>query len=116
MSQAVVLAKNVIGFCSLHTEDKETEKENGVNISMTSQYKQNKPSSDDQLDQVFIAFARVFSGTVKKGQKLYVLGPKHDPAKALQKVGSFMPVIHETFDKFENRTKRGKCCRLHLHQ
>ena len=55
---------------------------------MTSQYQQNKPTSDDQLDHVFIAFARVFSGIVKKGQKLYVLGPKHDPAKALQKVGS----------------------------
>ena len=36
--------------------------------------------------QVFIAFARVFSGTVRRGQKLYVLGPKHDPAKALHQV------------------------------
>ena len=81
--------ENVIVSCLLHTEDKEirAEKENGINISMTSQCEQNKPASDDPLDQVFIAFARVFSGTVKKGQKLYVLGPKHDPAKALQKVG-----------------------------
>lgn len=38
---------------------------------------------DDTSDTVFIAFARVYSGTVKKGQQLYVLGPKHDPAKAL---------------------------------
>ena len=53
---------------------------------MTNLNKQNKLAAEDQLDQVFIAFARVFSGTVKKGQKLYVLGPKHDPAKALQKV------------------------------
>ena len=81
--------ENVIVPCLRHTEDKiKTEKENGVNISTTSQCEQNKPASDDQLDQVFIAFARVFSGAVKKGQKLYVLGPKHDPAKALQKVGS----------------------------
>ncbi|ESO00697.1 hypothetical protein HELRODRAFT_187216 [Helobdella robusta] len=29
---------------------------------------------------VFIAFARVFSGTLKKGQKLYVFGPKHHPS------------------------------------
>jgi len=36
-------------------------------------------SDDDQ--QVFIAFARVFSGTVRRGQMLYVLGPKHDPCK-----------------------------------
>lgn len=26
-----------------------------------------------------LAFARVYSGTIKKGQQLYVLGPKHDP-------------------------------------
>lgn len=30
---------------------------------------------------VFLAFARVFSGTLKKGDKLYVLHPKHDPSK-----------------------------------
>ena len=41
--------------------------------------------TEDQ-DHVFIAFARVYSGTVRKGQKLYVLGPKHNPAKALQEV------------------------------
>ena len=39
-------------------------------------------------DHVFIAFARVFSGTVKKGQKLYVLGPKHNPARALEEVST----------------------------
>ena len=38
------------------------------------------------LLQVFIAFARVFSGTLRKGQKLLVLGPKYDPAKALNDV------------------------------
>ena len=30
--------------------------------------------------EIFIAFARVFSGTLKKGSKLYVFGPKYDPA------------------------------------
>ena len=43
--------------------------------------------TDKGEDHVFVAFARVFSGTVRQGQKLYVLGPKHDPAKALQEVG-----------------------------
>lgn len=33
---------------------------------------------------VFLAFARVFSGTLKKGDKLYVLHPKHDPTKVSQ--------------------------------
>ncbi|KAL5005381.1 hypothetical protein ScPMuIL_018837 [Solemya velum] len=39
---------------------------------------------EDDLDHVFLAFARIFSGTVKKGQQLFVLGPKHDPGKALR--------------------------------
>ena len=30
-------------------------------------------------DHVFIAFARIFSGTLRRGQRLYVLGPKYDP-------------------------------------
>ncbi|CAG9790922.1 unnamed protein product [Diatraea saccharalis] len=39
---------------------------------------------DEDRDQLaFIAFARVFSGKVKKGDKVYVLGPKHDPSKIL---------------------------------
>ena len=38
-----------------------------------------KDDEDDQ--QVFIGFARIFSGTVRPGKKLYVLGAKHDPAK-----------------------------------
>ena len=29
----------------------------------------------------FMAFARVFSGVVRKGQRLYVLGPRHEPAE-----------------------------------
>ncbi|KAJ8340377.1 hypothetical protein SKAU_G00350100 [Synaphobranchus kaupii] len=31
----------------------------------------------------FIAFARVYSGVVRKGQKVFVLGPKFDPSQAL---------------------------------
>ena len=41
---------------------------------------------ESNSDVVFVAFARVFSGTVKKGQELYVLGPKHEPYSALKKV------------------------------
>lgn len=35
---------------------------------------------DDDESIVFVAFARVFSGTIKKGNKLFVLGPRHDPS------------------------------------
>uniref|UniRef100_A0A8C9TFM2 Elongation factor-like 1 n=1 Tax=Scleropages formosus TaxID=113540 RepID=A0A8C9TFM2_SCLFO len=34
----------------------------------------------------FIAFARVYSGVVRKGQKVFVLGPKYDPAEGLKKL------------------------------
>lgn len=30
-------------------------------------------------DKVFVAFARIFSGTLKAGQKVHILGPRYDP-------------------------------------
>lgn len=41
---------------------------------------------DFSCDETFIAFARIYSGRIVKGQKVYVLGPKHDPKKALEKI------------------------------
>ena len=39
-----------------------------------------KPTEDKETPKSHMfAFARVYSGTIKKGQQLYVLGPKHDP-------------------------------------
>lgn len=38
-----------------------------------------KISEEEPNKQVFIAFARIFSGRIKVGDKLYVLGPKYDP-------------------------------------
>lgn len=53
----------------------------------------NEPPKEEreEEDTVFVAFARVFSGTVRKGQKLFVLGPKHDPAKFLEKRNDIDP-------------------------
>ncbi|XP_059612268.1 elongation factor-like GTPase 1 [Phlebotomus argentipes] len=34
---------------------------------------------NEECNEVFIAFGRVFSGTLRRGDKMYVLGPKHDP-------------------------------------
>lgn len=39
-------------------------------------------------DEVFIAFARIYSGTIRRGCEIYVLGPKHDPHAALQKISA----------------------------
>lgn len=33
---------------------------------------------------VFIAFARVYSGTLKKGAKIYAMTPKHDPSQIVE--------------------------------
>ena len=41
---------------------------------------------DNQTEEVFIAFARVFSGTIKSGDELFVMGPKYDPSKAPESV------------------------------
>jgi ribosome assembly protein 1 len=50
-------------------------------------------SQEQSPEDVFIAFARVFSGTIKRGQELYVLGPKHEPQSALEKVQTGHTII-----------------------
>ncbi|XP_038557988.1 elongation factor-like GTPase 1 [Micropterus salmoides] len=42
-----------------------------------------KPEEEEEQTK-FIAFARVYSGVVKKGQRVFVLGPKYDPAQGLR--------------------------------
>ena len=43
-----------------------------------------KPREEMEVPKSHVlAFARVYSGTIKKGQQLYVLGPKHDPRESL---------------------------------
>ena len=37
-----------------------------------------KPVVDEHKDR-FVGFARVFSGTIRRGQKVHVLGPKYSP-------------------------------------
>ncbi|XP_066503596.1 elongation factor-like GTPase 1 [Hoplias malabaricus] len=43
-----------------------------------------KPPADEEEKEHFIAFARVYSGVVRRGQKVFVLGPKYDPALGLR--------------------------------
>lgn len=37
-------------------------------------------------DYVFLAFARVFSGTLRKDQEVFILSPKHNPDDFVGKV------------------------------
>lgn len=49
--------------------------------------KASTPEPEPELaEDVFIAFARVYSGCLKQGSSVYVLGPKHDPAEAQRMV------------------------------
>ncbi|KAM7406647.1 hypothetical protein PAMP_001014 [Pampus punctatissimus] len=45
--------------------------------------KESKAEEEQEQKETFIAFARVYSGVVKKGQRVFVLGPKYDPAQGL---------------------------------
>ncbi len=48
-----------------------------------------KTESNGDIDEnVFLAFARVFSGRLKRGQKIFVLSPRHDPTLFVGKVKS----------------------------
>ncbi|XP_043277301.1 elongation factor-like GTPase 1 isoform X2 [Venturia canescens] len=54
--------------------------------SMESEIKEEEPKEMDEIEEnVLVAFARVYSGTVRQGQDLFVLGPKHDPRIVLEK-------------------------------
>lgn len=58
---------------------------NSLQINVTNgEVVMERTEADDDFDnsgndEVFIAFARVYSGTLRKGAKIYVLTPKHDP-------------------------------------
>ncbi|XP_030580024.1 elongation factor-like GTPase 1 isoform X2 [Archocentrus centrarchus] len=45
--------------------------------------KDSKPEEEEEVKETFIAFARVYSGVVRKGRRVFVLGPKYDPAQGL---------------------------------
>lgn len=45
-----------------------------------------KVSTENENKHNFIAFARVYSGTIKRNSTVFVLGPKHDPLTVMEKV------------------------------
>ncbi|XP_055844530.1 elongation factor-like GTPase 1 [Episyrphus balteatus] len=48
----------------------------------------------EKKEFVFVAFARVFSGTLRTGQKLFVLAPKHDPRNT-NRIATDSPFVTE---------------------
>lgn len=49
----------------------------------------------EENKEVFIAFARVYSGCLKKGMKLYALGPKHNPCTINKDAPLESTYVHE---------------------
>ncbi|VVC31802.1 Hypothetical protein CINCED_3A025452 [Cinara cedri] len=59
------------------------------NDCIVNNKEENKPEIveliQNENDIMFIAFGRIYSGTIRRGQEVYVLGPKHDPSKIKDK-------------------------------
>jgi len=86
----LVRIKHALKNSAVKTEDTET---GGHNASGTVNVEENKPEivvepTQNENDIMFIAFGRIYSGTIHRGQDVYVLGPKHDPSKITDKVSS----------------------------
>ncbi|KAL5234306.1 hypothetical protein ACI65C_001716 [Semiaphis heraclei] len=73
--------KHALKSSIIKTEDSDTKD------SVTVNNEENKPEfiepTQNENDVMFIAFGRMYSGTIRRGQELYVLGPKHDPSKII---------------------------------
>ncbi|XP_053733471.1 elongation factor-like GTPase 1 [Synchiropus splendidus] len=52
------------------------------------------PAETEDQKVTFIAFARVFSGVARTGQRLFVMGPKYDPANGLRMLPGCCPDSH----------------------
>ncbi|XP_014600269.1 PREDICTED: elongation factor Tu GTP-binding domain-containing protein 1 [Polistes canadensis] len=70
------------------------EKSNGECIDNSEIKLDEEPLTDNDNTTSLLAFARIYSGTLKVGSEVYVLGPKHNPVKALeyQKAGENIAV------------------------
>ena len=67
-----------------HMEKQENNIQTNGGEDSSSTAEKEEEEEDENLDkETFVAFARVFSGTLRKGIKVYVLGPKYDPVLKL---------------------------------
>ncbi|XP_061671546.1 elongation factor-like GTPase 1 isoform X2 [Syngnathoides biaculeatus] len=66
-----------------------------------------KESKEEEQSETFIAFARVYSGVMKRGQRIFILGPKYDPAQGL----SMLPEQCSASDTFPE-VPHLSCCSI----
>ncbi|XP_025419219.1 elongation factor-like GTPase 1 [Sipha flava] len=73
--------KHMLKNSELKTEDSSVTEINS-NVIITEENKLKVVErTENENDIMFIAFGRIYSGTIRRGQEVYVLGPKHDPSK-----------------------------------
>ena len=72
-----------------------TEKSDTKDDTPTTMMEDLKLVERDTEGTAFVAFARVFSGTLKPGQSVYVLGPKYDPKESLNRLKSGESICDE---------------------
>ncbi|XP_039758305.1 elongation factor-like GTPase 1 isoform X1 [Pararge aegeria] len=70
---------------NVNSESVAKEKESETDSNNAEKCAEDEKEKEEENQTAFIAFARIFSGRVKKGDQLYVLGPKHDPSQVLIK-------------------------------
>ncbi|KAK7076905.1 Elongation factor-like GTPase 1 [Halocaridina rubra] len=63
------------------SEEEIVEYQKQLQEKLEDRKKTEEKRTRDLEEEVFVAFARVYSGVLKPGQKVYILGPKHDPGK-----------------------------------
>ncbi|XP_070543409.1 elongation factor-like GTPase 1 [Ptychodera flava] len=92
---------------SMDTNNEKSEEKSSATVSgdqaaaaVSGEVQEIAEKVKDENGETFIAFARIFSGCVKKGQKIFILGPKHDPSKAI--LQGEEAISTETLDKMEN--------------
>lgn len=63
----------------------ENHQENTYNSVVSHKDVKQEDVTDDNLDGALVAFARIYSGIIKNGDEIFVLGPKHNPDVALER-------------------------------
>lgn len=69
----------------LETSPQEEPRDDGQQVENMAP---NPAPQEEDSQESFIAFARVFSGVARRGRKIFVLGPKYSPVEFLQRVPS----------------------------
>ncbi|KAJ0001585.1 hypothetical protein NQD34_001381 [Periophthalmus magnuspinnatus] len=69
-----------------HTSATDTDVESkmaALEVKEQREQKEQNTEEEQEEREKFVAFARVYSGVLRPGQRVYVLGPKYDPAQGL---------------------------------